>query len=1009
MADFRNYLCWAPDKASAVISTEAVNPSAAVFLATHAPLKIRRSLINGRSLVPTDATVEEREVLRDFLETKANTGTLLMPIVGDSGSGKSHLVRWVRENIQAGDRRRVIYLEKSETSLKGVVEQLLEGVESETLNQLRRDVHTFSEGVDEAGLSRRLVNALNEVLAQTDRESVPSRRARILAGPRGLAALLQDPYVQEHLLAEGRYIPQYAAQLLSSREADQSERPPGFTTEDLPLDIMNVRKASDIAQKLLGQLHSTEGLPQDAVTMLNEHMEAAVKRASNIGTGRLVKAMLDVREAYAKENKEIILLIEDFALIQGVQRELLEALTEAAHREGRQRYASMRTLMAVTTGYFKDLPETVMSRVSASTTGYVYDLDQVFDGKDSGVEEIASFAGRYLNAARVGREELEKGAGRSVPNACETCQFKVDCHEAFGQTSEGYGLYPYNRSALLRMVHSVAPVGRPWAFIPRAFLGNIIRPVLVYSAHEIEEGSFPTARFRERFATAEVDMPLSNAVVTYVDEHDPIAPERHKLMLEFWADAPSDPGAINPGIRDAFGLHTFDKSTLPEDPGGGAVVTPIQTPKADPGEIPASLKRRLHSLEEWASRGKTLDGALARELRTLVVESVYRRYPWAAPISKELSKSEVDKAWPAKATSVSIAGTTENIVGADRAPIRFDRTATNSLFFQSLLLVSAKVPGARSEATWRLARLAEHHARDLASSLERYFEAGDADLVLGLRAALIGAALAGHAWPGMSDVDLMDAAFDDGSAWNRGDLDTRVAPWRQLLTKHLSERQNLVMALRNRFGISQGSTGAVRMIDATRALPLVLEASKSWRWEPEGTIPKWIGSAMTGFSNLEGIVDQQVEQFESMMIDIRSRIRPGAAKETIAAVRTSLEAADSVGLSPNSAERDRILALAALAEKADWRVIGAAYRNLEALRAAPESERYESAVVATAQDHGAGPQHIRDFLVASDSWLTGALLEAGERTDSMGDSVTDEVQALLREWAELCKVEESAS
>ena len=120
------------------------------------------------------------------------------------------------------------------------------------------------------------------------------------------------------------------------------------------------------------------GLRNAAVDLLNQHLEAAVRNAYQLGAGRLYAAMLQVREEYARQGKEIILLIEDFALIQGVQRELLDAITEAAIREGSGRYAPIRTLMAVTTGYFTDLPETVMSRVAAATTGYVYDLDVPF-------------------------------------------------------------------------------------------------------------------------------------------------------------------------------------------------------------------------------------------------------------------------------------------------------------------------------------------------------------------------------------------------------------------------------------------------------------------------------------------------------------------------------------------------------------------------------------------------------------------------------------------------------
>src|SRR5690348_16134334 len=108
MADFRGFLCWTPETAAATINTEAVSPSRAVFLATHAPLRIRRAGLDGRALVSEGPLIDENTVLKDFLSLQSDTGALLLPIVGDSGTGKSHLVRWVRENLPSSDKYKVI-------------------------------------------------------------------------------------------------------------------------------------------------------------------------------------------------------------------------------------------------------------------------------------------------------------------------------------------------------------------------------------------------------------------------------------------------------------------------------------------------------------------------------------------------------------------------------------------------------------------------------------------------------------------------------------------------------------------------------------------------------------------------------------------------------------------------------------------------------------------------------------------------------------------------------------
>ncbi len=327
MADFRGFLCWTPETAAATINTEAVSPSRAVFLATHAPLRIRRAGLDGRAIVSDGPLIDENTVLKDFLSLQSDTGALLLPIVGDSGTGKSHLVRWVRENLPPSDKYKVIYLEKAKTSLRAVIDALLADADSGALAQLRADIHRFTDGVDSATLSRRLVNALSESLAATTARDVP-QHARPLAGPRGLTVVLQDPHVSAFMLGQGKFIPRLAEQLLQDRMDGEPDRPMAFTMDDLPTDLLDLHRAAQVTIKLINVISGNTQLQQAAVDLLNQHLEAAVKRVASLGAGRLQDAMLQVRREYARKGKEIILLIEDFALIQGVQKDLLDAVIE---------------------------------------------------------------------------------------------------------------------------------------------------------------------------------------------------------------------------------------------------------------------------------------------------------------------------------------------------------------------------------------------------------------------------------------------------------------------------------------------------------------------------------------------------------------------------------------------------------------------------------------------------------------------------------------------------------
>lgn len=1012
MPDFRGYLCWDPPTVSRTISTEAVTPPEAVFLATHAPLRIRKARIQGRNLLPTQEVVNENGVLRDFLDRRPDTGTLLMPVVGESGSGKSHLVRWIRSKITDSDRVKAIYLEKARTSIRAVVEALIEGSADESLAHLLDEVRAFSGTLDETALARRLINALNEELAATSPGDMIGS-ARILAGPRGLAAILQDPHIQQYMLAEDKYIPQLAGQLLQDRSSGSSERPAGFTADDLPLNVRDIEQAAAVSQKLLGQLLTKHELRSAAVDLLNHHLEPAVRSSSNLATGRLYEAMLQVRQDYARQGKEIILLIEDFALIQGVQRELLDAVTEPAIRHGAVRYAPIRTLMAVTTDYVRDLPETVMTRVAAGTTGYVYDVDLVFSEEEPGVEQIASFVGRYLNAARIGLDELNRLGAGPVPNHCENCPVHVPCHDAFGRSAEGYGLYPFNKSALVRCVHSVAHSENPWEFVPRDVLGKVVRPTLIEDAQELAEGSFPDLRFRDRFPTARIDQVLPTEVAEIIEKTDDTNPDRRSAVLEFWGNAATWPKDIESGILGAFALPPLPVPELHEISKRSFAPTPVRRRQPMRAMTVAadspSFAARLQTVEEWASRHQPLPQPVAASIRSTIAESVIRRYSWQSPLMREIAGGEISKAaWPNKSTTVSIEGAYgEGLPGTENAPLRFTRTAANSQFFRSLLLARAETDGARAEDMRRLALLAESKADALTQAIHRQFEISEADLVVGFRASLLGAVLGGRAWPGMDEAELLSAALDSGTNWRRGDQALLTPQWQQALDRHLQQRAGLVDRLRSSVGVARG-TGAVRMIDAARALPLLRRAAGQWTWKTDQTIPAWVKPATTGLASWQTWIAGQLARLTGCLSDLRQFLPRGvSSRETVAAVRAALQESEKVGLAPSREDTEELAELLRRADQADWGAIAQLEDDLAKVTSAdPGSEAWMAAAVrAVAPDRGDSLDTISTCLLKADRWLDDALAQATARSDSIGDAAALEVEKLLGEWADVAEPE----
>lgn len=992
MAELAGYLCWTPGAAVSRISTEAVIPSSALFLATHTPLRISRARLVQRSLVDSNDMVDEHAVLDEFMTRSTDSGALMMPLVGESGSGKSHLVRWVREHLDAEPHQKVIYLEKTKTSLKAVLESLLSDVEDPSLEGLKREVSSFSSSVDDAALGRRIVNSLNETLAGIKSTDVTGD-ARGLVGPNGLAVILQDPLFQEYLLKPGGFISRLAQQLLHDSGEAFAERQRGFTLDDLPLNVKDVQLAAAKSKRLVGLINTKSGLKETSIGLLNEHLESALRSAANLAVGRLTDAFLKVRAVYQSQGREILLLIEDFALIQGVQRELLDALTEPAVREGEARLAPIRTLMAVTTGYFTDvLPETALTRVSAASGGRVFRLDVTFDHSADESEQISSFTGRYLNVARVRGDLRDHSEDQLTRNQCDDCPFNSKCHEQFGTSPEGYGLYPFNRSALARMVHSTAD--KPGAFVPRAVLGKVVRPILVDHAKSIQGGSFPDEAARARFPRAADDRHLDTKIAEIVDEQNEHDAERHKFILDFWQDAPLDLSSVNVDL-----LHTLNvRPTATPTAGRGTTPKRKSSPIQQPSPRTAVVRqhsRRTDLIENWAGRGDDLDQGVARDLRKIIGEAVLRRFLWLDPPMREWGKTVAEKAWPVNAKTVSI----EDAYGekiSDDAPIRFDRKASHSQFFQGLLRDQPRAVDMR-----KLASVAESNQVEFAKAIEKYGEVSDDQLVIGVRAALIGATLAGRACPGMDEANLLAVVLDKGEGWRLRDLESRTPAWRDALDSHLKERPNLVQVLLTTLGVAQGTSGEIRMIDAARTLPLLRRAA-DWTWQPDSK-PTWV-KGIVGFGNLDKWVAGQVAYLEAKLYRIRELLpEQGSGAKTVEAVRGALEEAPKVGLSPSQEESSRLRELLRAADTIDWRSVNAVAADLRKFTEVDvgSDRRRMDAIKVAAIDRGPDLDLALEFLTAADRWLTPKLAEAINRKSTAGDAAAQAVQEALENWSSL--------
>ena len=125
-----NRVCWsraAIDFATQVDvgGLEADDPHAdAVFRAVHQSLPVRQESGGGQT------SVSEDDVLRAFTRPITSNEPLLLFVTGEKGTGKSHLVRWLKSRLGSRPAWHVVYIEKRNTSLRRVTERILAGIDT---------------------------------------------------------------------------------------------------------------------------------------------------------------------------------------------------------------------------------------------------------------------------------------------------------------------------------------------------------------------------------------------------------------------------------------------------------------------------------------------------------------------------------------------------------------------------------------------------------------------------------------------------------------------------------------------------------------------------------------------------------------------------------------------------------------------------------------------------------------------------------------------------------------
>ena len=678
------------NEVNACIKNEAETADVSVLLAVHqpSPLTTRNAGTN------IEMPASEQQLLDAFLSDDVPGGYLLFPITGPSGIGKSHIVRWLDAQLQRSpkrDRLHIIRIPKS-ASLRKVVELILEPLAGDPrFEKSRSDLTRAVAEVDKRKavvlFRAQIENALTaraeamQLEAREHKERAADLRP-LIGHARSLPQLFGDAALKDHF--DETVLARVVARALQGREdgAEGDETQSQFFAEDLILpDGIDLNNAA-LSVKTYYQTQlavSDSRRRQAAADLLNSIVDTAIGNVFQLeqSTGgiTLQEIILGVREILLKDKMDLVLLVEDFAALAGIQDVLLKVCVQEGEYAGKRVRATMRTALALTDGYLASR-DTILTRAQR-----VWVIGNRQQGDDEIKAAVVDMVGSYLNAARWGETGLRRrfdrrGSGEGLTDWLplwhdeEQSEEESDALNAFGFSSRGHALFPFNRLAIDQLVQRHLVEGSKLSFNPRRVINEILRRPLLMRASFLS-GAFPPAEFHG----LRPNLYLAG-LVREASQPDAVK-GRLNSALAVWAGNAPDSSAlahVPPAIFTTFSLPTpASLANVAFVPEAKSEVSPPATPEqsrdasvSPPPPPPVEQDKRvtdwLKKLNAWAD-GTELVQADARELRSAIAAMLKGAINWPA---LRIPDQEI------KATWLSIAGAKSNPV-AGRILVVCDR------------------------------------------------------------------------------------------------------------------------------------------------------------------------------------------------------------------------------------------------------------------------------------------------------------------------------------------------
>lgn len=590
--------CWAPEQVRKVISLTAHTSaeSAPYFLAAHSPFeRITDSKSSGRQLT-------EEQIFQELFSSAR--GEVQAFVRGEPGTGKSHLIRWLKLRAEDAKMRgeadfenfKLVLVSRGNGSLKDALGQVVAQLGVEFTHHTTRIRGAIDKLSDLAARDTLLSSLALEVGTHwtTRHPEVPMPRAlQHLA-----AALGPTTGFGVWVKREGGVVHRVIKRLTEDSSVDDRENIPEFVPADFNVEITylrpNVTPPNVLA--LAEDLAEEDDLRETAARILNLALKDAVRELTGLRGSDLLEIFTEIRRELGHQ-KQLAVFIEDVS-VTGIDQDIINAF-EPREIDGLSR---MVAVLGITNSAWDRFPDNQRQRATS-----VFEVGgQAVKRWAGDATSVATFTARYLNAVRMEDKEInalaaERFSGDVTNSACDRCPRQVECFATFGNSDlpngTKIGLFPFNRNAPQALLTSLTEA---YYESQRGLLDRVMLPALDQSYGALQANEFPQKiQFSVRPAKLMFDWAAFTALYlggTRWGDHEN---SRIRFLADYWTVAASVTEAASQlkPLLSPFGFPKFSGEVAPpqKNPPPLPVGESVQLP---PAEDPA-LRNLLDAVDTW--------------------------------------------------------------------------------------------------------------------------------------------------------------------------------------------------------------------------------------------------------------------------------------------------------------------------------------------------------------------------------------------------------------------------